>query len=112
MTNAIEMIAAERSRQITEECYDAEHDEGHAFEITDEMVERLARAFFAQSKEGRDGFTWPLNGEVFRERDMAQARRTLEYVLTGAWPGETPAPRIGTGHDPATCETCAEGHDA
>jgi Mn-containing catalase len=33
MTAGIELITAERVRQINEEGYDAEHDRGHAFEL-------------------------------------------------------------------------------
>jgi hypothetical protein len=52
-------------------------------EVTDDMVERLARALFARSKEGRDGFTWPLNGDHDRQRNMNDARKLLVRVLGG-----------------------------
>lgn len=50
-------------------------------EFTDEQVERMARMFHARSKEGRDGFQWPVNGDWGRKRDMDNARRALEYVF-------------------------------
>jgi hypothetical protein len=51
--------------------------------ITDEMVERMARMIFAQSTEARSGFTWPINGDWGRQRDLERARTILEYVLPG-----------------------------
>jgi hypothetical protein len=53
-------------------------------EVTDDMVERLARALFARTKEGRDGFSWPLNGDHDRQRDMEMARNLLVRVLGDA----------------------------
>lgn len=52
---------------------------------TDEVVERLARTFFARSHEGRNGFSWPLNpGD--RERDLRMARDALYRILGVARP--------------------------
>ena len=50
------------------------------------MVERMARMLFAQTTEARSGFTWPINGEWGRERDMERARRVLAYVLGPSHP--------------------------
>ena len=44
-------------------------------ELTDEMVEGMARMLFMHSREGRDGFTWPLNGDWGRDRDLEAAAR-------------------------------------
>lgn len=51
-------------------------------DITDAMAEGMARMMFTQTTEGRNGFTWPLNGEWDRERDLERARTALRYVLT------------------------------
>jgi hypothetical protein len=63
----------------------------------EEMVERLARVLFMRTKEGRDGWTWPVNGESGRKRDMDDARRVLPYILGD---GQTPqgAGTWGRGH--------------
>lgn len=47
------------------------------------IIERTARALFARTKEGRDHFTWPLNGERDRQRDLADAERFLTHVFGG-----------------------------
>lgn len=46
-----------------------------------EVQERLARAFFARSQEGRNGFSWPLNGDRDRARDLENAGRVLHRIL-------------------------------
>ena len=49
---------------------------------TDEaMVERMARILFAQTAEARNGWTWPINGEWGRARDMERAEKALRFVL-------------------------------
>lgn len=50
--------------------------------ITDEMAEGMARMLHAQSAEGRSGFSWPVNGEWGRQRDLEAARIVLNYVFT------------------------------
>lgn len=49
--------------------------------ITDEQVERTARMLFARTHEGRNGFSWPLNGAADRERDLRDARRFLTRAI-------------------------------
>ena len=46
----------------------------------------MARTFHARTREGRDGFAWPINGERNRQRSLDDARRALRYVLNG--PGD------------------------
>ena len=65
----------------------AEWQASRKVEITDEVVERMARMLFAQTTEARSGFTWPINGDWDRKRDMERARKVLEYVLTAALGG-------------------------
>lgn len=50
-------------------------------QITDAMVERMARSQHARTKEGRDGWSWPINGEWGKTRSLEAARRSLEYVI-------------------------------
>ena len=52
-------------------------------EADEAMVERMARILFAQTTEARSGFTWPLNGERDRARDMERAEMALKFVLSG-----------------------------
>ncbi len=49
--------------------------------LDDVVVERMARALFARTREGRNGFMWPLNGAFSRERDMEDAHRALTRIL-------------------------------
>lgn len=49
--------------------------------ITDEVVERMARALYARTQEARAGFTWPINGDWGRRRDLVDARKLLHYIL-------------------------------
>ena len=51
------------------------------FEFTYERVERTARMLFARTHEGRNGFSWPLNGEIDRQRDLKDARAFLTRAL-------------------------------
>lgn len=51
------------------------------FEPNDEQIERTARMLFARTKEGRDGFSWPLNPGVYKERDLEAARSFLIRAL-------------------------------
>lgn len=51
-------------------------------EITDQMVEGMARMLHSRSAEGRSGFSWPVNGDWGRQRDLESAHRALTYVLT------------------------------
>ena len=46
----------------------------------EEMVERMALILHAQTKEGRDGWSWPVN-EFQREGQMKRARVALHHVL-------------------------------
>lgn len=55
-------------------------------EPTDEQVERMARSIHSRSAEGRSGFSWPVNGEWGRERDLKYARQSLTYILNGPKP--------------------------
>ena len=50
-------------------------------EITDEMVERMARTLFARTTEAGRGWTWPINGDWGRQRDLKDARKALRRVL-------------------------------
>ena len=54
---------------------------GGEVEVTDDMVERMARVLFSRTTEARNGWTWPINGDWGRQRDMDDARRVLGRVL-------------------------------
>lgn len=54
--------------------------------MNEAMVERMARMLFAQSTEARSGFTWPINGDWGRARDMERAETALAFVLGNATP--------------------------
>lgn len=61
------------------------------FDPTTEQAERTARMLFARTTEGRNGFTWPLNGERDRERDLRDARQFLIAAI-----GPKPPADFGT----------------
>lgn len=58
----------------------------HEFTPTDEQIERMNRAFFLRTKEGRDGFSYPLSTGWALKRDLDDARRALVEVVTGVKP--------------------------
>lgn len=49
--------------------------------VPDAAVEIVARAFFSQTREASSGFTWPINGQWGRDRDMERARNVLVRAL-------------------------------
>lgn len=58
-------------------------------EPTDEQVERMARSTHSRTHEGRNGFSWPINGDWGRQRDLKDARRSLTYILNGPKPPDS-----------------------
>lgn len=61
------------------------------FAPSDEQVERTARMLFARTKEGRDGFTWPVDGDWGRQRDLDSARRFLVHAVGPSAPAAVDA---------------------
>lgn len=67
----------------------AEVERLRAFEPTDEQLERTARMLFRRTHEGRNGFSWPLNGERDQQRDIEDARRFLTHAMNGPKPSDS-----------------------
>lgn len=56
MSKGIELIAAERARQVSEEGYDAEHDKGHADQLT-----LAAQSYCLSAADSLGGLTYEAN---------------------------------------------------